>query len=155
MQAPPPISPLSPPPKPNFASRHWKLTVVLACLAGLLFLAGIFGLVVLLMKGMKSSSVYSGAMAKAESSPTAIAALGTPMKDGFFFIGGINEETTESSTETNSSGNAEFVVPVSGPKGSGHLSFHATRGQGEWHYDDLTLLVDKTNERLDLLNTNQ
>jgi hypothetical protein len=144
MQTPPPIPNNR---SPDFVSRHWKLMVAGACLLALVFLAGICSFVVLVEKMMKSSSVYSGALTRAESSSAATMALGTPLKDGFFVSGNISEGS--------SSGTARFMIPINGPKGSGHLSVYATQSRGEWQYDDLTLLVDKTGERIDLLNTNQ
>ena len=143
MQAPPPI------PKnqsSDWFSRNWKWLVPALCLVALLFVGGIGGFFVLVMKTMKSSSVYSDALARAKSAPAVAARLGTPLKDGFFFAGNISEN--------DSPGFAHFMVPVSGPKGSGHLSVSESRSLGAWHFDDLTLMIDKTQERIDLLNTN-
>jgi hypothetical protein len=102
---------------------------------------------ILAEKMMKSSTVYSDALARAKSAPAVAAALGTPLKDGFFFTGNISED--------GSSGAARFMIPLSGPAGSGHLTVSATRSLGAWHLDILTLLVDKTREQIDLLNPNQ
>jgi len=113
----------------------------------LLVVIGIGAFVEGIEKLIKSSSVYSDAFARARSSPAVTAALGTPLSDSFFVAGNISEE--------DSSGSARFMIPISGPKGSGHLSVSATREQGQWHIDDLKLLVDKSQEKIDLLNTNQ
>lgn len=144
MQTPPPI------PKQklsNGMSRRAKWLVVGLCLVAFLFVTAFAGLIVFGEKMMKSSSVYSEALAEAHSAPAVAAALGTPLKDGFFTTGNVSE--------SGSSGSANYMIPISGPLGSGHLSVSATRSQGAWHLDDLTLFVDKTQKRIDLLNTNQ
>jgi hypothetical protein len=144
MQAPPPIPKSQ---RSDWMSRHRKGLIAVFCVVALLVVIGVGGLFVALEKLMKSSSVYSDALAKAKSSPAVSAALGTPLKDGFFFTGNISEE--------GSSGSARFMIPMSGPKGSGHLSVSANRSNGEWHFEDLTLLIDKTEQSINLLNTNQ
>ncbi len=96
---------------------------------------------------MKSSDAYSGALARAKNNPAVIAALGSPVKDGLLFAGNISEN--------NSSGQANFVIPISGPKGSATLQVTATRSSSQWHYDDLTVQIANTKQLIDLLNTNQ
>lgn len=145
MQTPPVISPQ--PQSSNRVSGHWKWIIAAVCLLALAIVIGIGGFVLMIAKLMKSSTVYTEALAKVQSSPAAAAALGAPIKDGFLFTGKISEE--------GSSGKANITIPVSGPKGSGHLSVYATESDGEWHFNHLTLLVNQTDQRLDLLNTNQ
>jgi Cytochrome oxidase complex assembly protein 1 len=142
----------TPPPIPNKHSSGWmsrnaKWFVPALCLMALLFVAALCGLFVLGVKAMKSSAVYSDALSKAESAPAVTAALGTPLKDSFLFTGNISEN--------DASGSAHFMIPISGPKGSGHLTVVAIRLQGQWRFEELTLLVDKTREGIDLLSTNQ
>jgi hypothetical protein len=125
-------------------SRNWKWFVPLLCLIAL---ACIVGFVAFIMTLMKSSDAYSGAVLRAESSPAVIAALGTPIKEGFFFTGNISE--------TGSSGRANLVIPISGPKGTATLYVSASRSVGNWHFNDLVVQVAKTQERIDILATNQ
>lgn len=127
-------------------SRHWKWVAAVCCLVALSFFIGIGGLIVFGVKAMKSSPVYTDALARAESAPAVATALGTPVKDGYLFTGNISE--------SDSSGSAHFMIPISGPKGSGVLSVSATRSLGAWHLNNLTVMIDKTQERIDLLNTN-
>src|SRR5215469_1704133 len=133
MQAPPPIPKKQ---QSDWMSRHWKLIVACGCLIALLVVTGICVLFLVGERAMKSSTVYSDALARARSAPAVTAALGTPLKDGFFFTGNISE--------SGSSGSASFLTPVSGPKGSGHLVISASESGGAWHFDKLTLFVDKT-----------
>jgi len=96
---------------------------------------------------MKSSDAYLGAVVRAKSSPAVIAALGTPIKERFFFTGNI--------AETGSSGSANLEIPITGSKGTATLFVSASRSLGEWHFDGLVVQIDKTQERIDILATNQ
>lgn len=96
---------------------------------------------------MKSSGAYSSAFASAKSSPAVIAALGVPVKDRFFVTGTISENDT--------SGSAQLVIPINGPKGTASLYVSASKALGKWHFDDLFVRIDKTQEQIDLLATNQ
>jgi hypothetical protein len=124
--------------------RNWKWFVPLLCLVVLM---GIGGFVAGLLALMKSSDAYSGAVARAKASPAVLTALGSPIKDGLFFTGNISEN--------NSSGSANLAVPISGPKGTAKLYVSASRSSGQWHFDNLIVLVDETKQRIDISDTNQ
>src|ERR1700679_4320264 len=136
MQSPPPL-PGTPP--SNWMGRNWKWFVPLLCLVVFM---GIGGFVVGLLALMKSSDAYSGAVARAKASPAVLTALGSPIKDGLYFTGNI--------TENNSSGNANLAIPISGPKGTAKLYVSASRSSGQWHFDNLTVLVNETKQRIDI-----
>ena len=142
MEKPPPL--VAPVRQPDWIARNWKWFVPLLCVFALLIIAGF---VVGIFAVMKSSDVYTGAVARARSNPAVIAALGTPVSEGFFVTGNISEN--------NSSGNANLVISLSGPSGSAKLNVLATRSNGDWHFDELMVLLDKTHQQIDLLNTNQ
>jgi hypothetical protein len=112
----------------------------------LFVLVGFGGLFVLIQSLLKSSDAYSGALARAESSPPIIAALGTPIKDGFFFSGNISE--------VNSSGNANLAIPIHGPKGAATVYVSATRTSGQWHFDKMVVWIAATKEQIDISDTN-
>ena len=141
MQTPPPLPGARP---AGWMNRNWKWLVPLFCL---LVLTGIGGFFAVLVTLMKSSDAYSGAVARASSNPAVIEALGTPIKDGLFFTGNISEN--------NSSGSANLVIPISGPKRTASLYVSATRSLGKWHFDGLVVEVDGTKQRIDILDTNQ
>jgi lipopolysaccharide export LptBFGC system permease protein LptF len=124
--------------------RNWKWLVPLLCLAALVCIGGF---TVFFEHLIKSSDAYSGALARAKSNPAVIAALGTPIKDGFFVNGTISEN--------DSSGRAYFAIPITGPNGTAKIYVAASRSLGKWHFNDLTVQIDKTQERIDVLATNQ
>lgn len=140
---------ITPPPLPaaksgGWLSRNWVWVVILGfllfvtCIAG-----GVFGLLAI----MKSSDAYTGAVARASSNQAVVGALGSPVKEGIFFTGNISEG--------NSSGKANLMIPLHGPKGKGSLFVLATRSEGEWDFDKLVLKVEGSGQRIDVLDTNE
>ena len=119
--------------------RNWKWFVPALCLAAVISLGGF---VAIIFGFMKSSDAYSGAVSRAESAPAVIAALGTPIKEGFFVTGSVEI--------SGPSGKAELAIPLSGPKGGATVYVAAIKSVGEWHYNGLVVQIAKTNERIDL-----
>ena len=125
--------------------RNWKWMLPVGCLglilAGLLFIGGI---VFVAMSAIKSSEVYKGALGVVQNHPTAVERLGQPIKDGWFVQGNIKLDA--------SGGNANFQIPVSGPKNSGTLHVKAVSPEGTWMYERLDLAVG--GETVSLLDRN-
>jgi uncharacterized membrane protein YhaH (DUF805 family) len=140
--APPPPFPETG--SPDWMKRNWKWLVPLLCLAALVCIGGfvVFG-----ENLMKSSDAYSGALSRARSNSAVVAALGTPIKDGFFVSGTISEN--------NSWGSAYLVIPITGPKGSAKVYVSASKSSDKWHFDNLVVQVDKSQTPINLLETNQ
>ena len=114
--------------------RNWKWMLPVGCLGLILgFVALVGGIFFVAMSAMKSSDVYQGALRAAQAHPAAVQRLGEPIKDGWFVSGNINY--------TNGSGNANFDIPVSGPKGSGTLRVSAVKPSGAWMYQRLDLVA--------------
>jgi hypothetical protein len=125
-------------------SRNWKWFVPVGCLSVvLLFAAGIALLITFVFGMIKSSDAYGEALARAKASPAVIEALGSPIKEGYFTSGSINE--------TGRSGDAELAIPISGPKGSGTIYLEAEESAGQWSFSTLQVEVEKSGERIDLL----
>ena len=147
MQIPPPLPatpPQRPPPTTDWLGRNWKWLVPLVCLVVLVLVGGF---VVSIFAMLKSSDAYSGAVARANSNPNVIAALGSPIAEGFFCTGNISEGC--------SSGSANLVIPISGPKGEARIYVTASRSLGVWRFDHLVVRVEKTHEQINILETNQ
>jgi TonB family protein len=125
--------------------RNWKWMLPVGCfgliLAGVLLIGGI---VFVAMSAIKSSEAYQGALKVAQTHPASVERLGQPVKDGWFVNGNINFE--------GGSGNANFEVPVSGPKSSGTLRVSAVSHGGAWMYEKLDLVVG--GETVSLLDRN-
>ena len=125
--------------------RNWKWMLPVGCLglllAGVLFVGGI---VFVAMSAIKSSEVYQGALGVVQNHPAAVERLGQPIKDGWFVQGNIKLDA--------GGGNANFQIPVSGPKNSGTLYVRAVSPEGTWMYERLDLAVG--GETVSLLDRN-
>lgn len=104
------------------------------------FIALIFSVV---LGSLKSSDVYKESIAKAQANPQVTAALGTPVTPGFWVSGNINV--------SDSSGNAELSIPISGPQGSGTIYVSATKSAGQWNYATMICAINSTGNRINLL----
>jgi TonB family protein len=125
--------------------RNWKWMLPVGCLG--LILAGVAlvgGIVFVAMSALKSSEVYQGALKAAQAHPAAVERLGEPIKDGWLVKGNVKID--------GGGGNADFEVPVSGPKGSGTLYVRAVSPEGTWMYERLDLAAG--GETISLLDRN-
>src|SRR3954470_2898454 len=104
-------------PRPGWWGRNWKWFLPTGCCLGSLlgivlaiaiFGVGIVGLISGVSKILKSSEAYQTAVARAKSNEKVIAALGTPMEEGFP-MGKVNTNNDE--------GDADLSIPLTGPKG--------------------------------------
>src|SRR4051794_33678843 len=122
---PAPMPGPGPAPKRSWWGRNWKWVVPVGCLLPLLSCGGGIIAIFFGVTGIiKSSEPYKHALALAQSNPAVVAALGTPITAGKFSGGTYNV--------SNGSGSANFVIPISGPKGSGAIYVVATRSGGKW-----------------------
>ena len=138
---PPSLAPARP---DGWWRRHWKWAVPALAALALSLLAGFVALIISLVFGMiKSSDAYKLALQRAQASPAATAALGTPIREGWFTMGNI--------AVNGPTGEANLQIPVSGPKGEGDLFVEATKSAGTWTFQTLAVQVDAGGERIDLL----
>ncbi len=106
------------------------------------------GILFIVLSSIKHSDAYQLALAKVQASPQVQQALGQPMEAGWFFTGSIHVNTDSSG----STGNANFSIPISGPKGSGTIYAVATKQNGEWIFSTLTVSIEGSPLKIDLLN---
>lgn len=131
-------------PEKNWFERNWKWFVPLCCLWGLAVIAGFIALIFYLVFGlMKTSDAYKEAVARAKANKAVVAALGTPIKEGFLVAGSIKV--------SGPSGEAQLEIPVSGPKGKGTIYLEALKSTGRWSFQKLEVEIEATGERIDLL----
>ena len=69
-----------------------------------------------------------------QTNTTAIELLGDPIEAGWLMSGSINT--------SGNSGDANFTIPVSGPKGKGTVYVEAYKDGGNWQYTQLYLEVE-------------
>lgn len=137
----------TPPPLPRNVKARKSLAWIPFVILCVILLAGcIAGFLTMIFGVMRSSDAYKNAVAIAHANPRVAEALGTPIKESFFFTGNIHVQSN-SSGET---GNANLVIPMSGPHGSGSLFAVARKSDGIWHYSVLSMSVNG-GKNIDLL----
>jgi len=120
-------------------SRHWKWLVPAVCLAGV---APMAGLLFMLPKFMKSTGAYTGAVARARTDASVVAALGTPIKEGYFVFGSFHIK--------GDSGEADLRISLEGPRGEAVVTVVSRKAGAKWHYDRLIVHLDKGRGDVDL-----
>jgi hypothetical protein len=131
-------------PRPNWWKRNWKWFVPLGCFSiAMLFVVFVGSIALIVFSAMKSSDVYKDALARAKTHPAVIEALGSPVTEGLLLSGNTNVN--------GASGEANLSIPVSGPKGKGTIYVAATKSLGRWNYSGLVLEIERTHQRIDLL----
>src|ERR1700693_3548418 len=139
MESTPPPVPSAPlrsqPPSKNWWSRNWKWFVPTGCLTligmGAAFFVCIF---LLVFSVLKSSDAYKTALSRAKNDQRVIAALGTPIHDGFVPSGKTNVN--------GASGEADLAIPISGPKGKATIYAVGTKSTGNWEFSKLAVQID-------------
>ena len=91
---------------------------------------------------LKSHEVVQQALRRASSNATVVEMLGTPLEPGWFVSGSITTQALF--------GDADVVVPISGPKRGGTLYATARRTNGRWEYLLLNVAVDGRSSVIDL-----
>lgn len=140
--------PMQPPqPQRSWWSRNWKWVVPVGCLVlilPVLALAGFIGTILAVVFGsIKSMDVYQEALARAQSHPAVIEAIGEPVEDRWWMTGQMDADGPSAS--------ADIAIPLRGPKGKATLYAVATKSAGRWTYQTLEVEVDGRPERIDLL----
>jgi hypothetical protein len=127
--------------------RNARWLVPLIVLASALLFVGLCVLCVefvsFVMGMMKSCDAYKEGLARAKEHPAVQAALGTPIKDGFFVTGSMRT--------SGSSGEADLAIPISGPKGKATLYILASKSAGQWSFSTLSVEVKGSSESISLL----
>jgi hypothetical protein len=135
-----PTGGLMPNPHRSWLGRNWKGLLAAIFVCGVVFVAGIFSLI---MGAMRSSDVAKEATARAQSSALLAQRLGTPINEGWLVGGSINVSP--------GAGDADLSVPISGPKGKGTVYVRAQKTAGMWAYSLMQATVEGRSEKIDLL----
>lgn len=121
---------------------------LIGCAGVTLLFLGFFAVIFLGMIGMmRSSEPYIAAIRKANESPLAKQALGSPIEAVRFPSGSLSAD--------GESKRAELNIPVSGPKGKGKLEVRAVKAGKDWTYHRMVLVVGEGEAEIDLLAESQ
>jgi cytochrome oxidase complex assembly protein 1 len=141
-----PPYPLHPEPmKKSWLERRplWKIPLGFLTL---LLLIGVFGSVVMtiITTSFHNSEAYKQAVAKASENSQVREAIGEPIHPAWLVSGQLNV--------TGSTGNANLLIPISGPRGRGSIRAVATKSRNVWRFTDLQVNIKGRSESIDLLS---
>jgi len=129
----------------SWFARNWGWVLGGGCLTLIvLFFLGIGSIFFGVSKMFTSSEPYQYAMEKTISNPAIIEVLGEPIEEDGMMNGSINLSGDD--------GNADFKIPISGPKGTGRIIVKATKDYGKWEYEKLYVQFQGEEENINLLN---
>jgi len=113
----------------------WGGVIPAGCLGALLLCGGgVGGFFYFVINVIKQTPIYAESVQKAKDNAEVQAVLGTPISEGWMIQGKVNV--------VNNSGNADFTIPLTGPKGSGNIHVVATMTNGKWSYNSLTVVTE-------------
>lgn len=130
-------------------ARNWKwvvpsggcllIIILMVAFAGSLF----FGI----SSMMTDSQAYKDSMEAVSTNQEVIAILGEPIETNGMHGGNFSYKNGVSS--------AEFSIPIKGPKGEATIFVIGSGKDENWTYETMEVHIDRTNEIIDLLETNQ
>lgn len=129
----------------SWFGRNWLWVLpVGGCLTVILLLvlgvgAAYFGVTKLI-----DESPYEYALEIAKNDPDVQLALGEPIETNGIFQGNISFD--------NDGGDADLKIPIKGPSSQGTIIVLAERINNEWTYEKLYVLIDATNEEINLID---
>jgi hypothetical protein len=142
-----PPYPLNPEPmQKSWLERRPLWKIPLGCLT-LLLLIGVSVLVLLTVvtASFRNSDVYKLALAKASENSQVRELIGEPIRPGWLISGQMNV--------SGSTGNANLLIPVSGPRGKGAIRAVARKSAGVWLFTCLQFTIEGQPASIDLLST--
>jgi Cytochrome oxidase complex assembly protein 1 len=131
-------------PQKGWWGRNWIWVVPVGCVTPILLCGGgIVSIALFVFGTLKTSDVYQQALSRATASEEVKKRLGEPVTAGFWVAGAIQI--------SDAAGNADLVIPISGPKGSAVLQAAATKANGKWDFSKLELLAEGATGPINLL----
>jgi len=142
-----PPYPLHPEPmKKNWLERNPLWKIPLGCLTLFVLLAAfVIILMTVITSSFRHSDVYRQAIAQATASLQVRERIGEPIKPDWLISGELNV--------SGSSGKANLVIPISGPRGRGRIHAAAQKSGGVWRFTYLQVDVANQSPSIDLLST--
>jgi amino acid transporter len=141
-----PPYPLHPEPiKKSWLERNPLWKIPLGCLT-LFVLIAAFGIILMtvITSSFRQSDVYKLAIAQATANPQVREQIAEPIKPDWLISGELNV--------SGSSGKANLVIPVSGPRGRGSIQAVAQKSGGVWRFTFLQVDVVNQSTGIDLLS---
>jgi len=143
---PAPPSPAAAAARPAWLQSNWKWFVPALGAAGLIAIAFFALFIFSFVRGVVTTSdPYKIAVERAQRSPQVISAIGEPIRIGWLIQGEISY--------TESDGNADLRIPISGPRGRGEIILDAKKHGSRWTFQKLEVQVMGLPDPILLLRT--
>lgn len=124
--------------------RNWKWGAPVGCLTVVaLVVAAVLGLLFFIFSMIKSTDVYEEALSRTQTHPVVQRELGQPIEADWLVMGSIST--------SGSSGEADIVIPITGPNGQARIYAVASKSAGRWTYQVLEVEVGDSGQRINLL----
>ncbi|MHA7841799.1 MAG: cytochrome c oxidase assembly factor Coa1 family protein [Winogradskyella sp.] len=126
--------------------RNWKwLLPVGGCLTLILMLMVLVGTLFFGVTRMfANSEPYQYALEQASTNEKVIAVMGEPIEKKGIVSGNMSLSDDD--------GEANFKLPIKGPKGEGSIVILAVKNYGEWTYEELYVQIEDSDEVINLLD---
>lgn len=132
-------------PRKNWWQRNWKWFVPTGCLSLLvIFSIVVYGIFTMVTSVIKESTPYTEALQKVVTDSSVIEQLGEPIEQSGMLQGTISI--------SNDDGEADLQIPLKGSKSKATLHVVAYKKNDQWHYETITVLVETTQEKINLIN---
>ncbi len=124
--------------------KNWKWFVPLVVAVVLVVISAFIGVVIYGVESMfRASYPYQLAVQRATASPAVAEKLGQPLHIGWFIAGNVNFSGSE--------GSATMSVPISGPKGKGHIVVVGKKHTDRWTFETFEVDIEGQDEPIPLL----
>ena len=143
---PTPPYPVHPEPiKKSWLERNPLWKIPLGCLTLFVLLAA-FGIILMtvITSSFRQSDVYQQAIAQATANPQVRQQIGEPIKPNWLISGEMKV--------SGSSGKANLIIPISGPRGRGRIHLVAQNSGGVWRFTHLQVELANQSAGIDLLS---
>jgi hypothetical protein len=130
-------------PGQDYVRNNWWSIPGGCLLLLVLFMTSSVIVLALVQFSLTRSGAYRQAIERTRSHPAAIAQLGTPIHAGWFTSGNVKVY--------GNIGDAQLIIPVSGPQNHGTIFAIAHKEGAPWQFSSLQLAVPGRKDRIDLL----
>lgn len=117
--------------------------ILLGALGFILFLSLVSFIVYFVLNMMKGDA-YQQSLATIQNNQDVIARIGTPITPSWYVLGSISS--------SGPNGTAALQYAINGSISSGKVYLYATKFDGQWNIDRLTVSIDGSGERITLQN---
>lgn len=133
----------------SWFARNWGWAVPVGGCLTLIVLFFIFlgSLIFGVSELITESAPYQDALFKVNEDEYVVNILGEPIETNGIMNGSLSYK--------NNTGSADISIPIKGPKGEAQLFVVGTKQNDQWTYKEMYVIIDETDEQIDLLGYQQ